>query len=455
MDQTDDVAGRTTESRSATMPMAAPADEDRFSVHLGLFGRTPEFTRRQWRVFLISITAGFFDQYDRALLSLALTQIQKGLRIAENQVGVLLSYVKLGYLLSFLITPLADVLGRKRLLVYTIFGYTIFTGLSSIAPDQTTFFTFQVLARGFAGAEATIALVILVEEVDAGVRGWTIGLLGALSSVGYGIAALAFGTINVIPYGWRGLYALALIPLVIIIPLRRSLPESHRFEETSHTESHPTRVIQPVMALFREYPGRLAMLLATTFLANMGGNAAGFFFPKYLQEVHNYTPANVTVLFFVAGGVGILGNIVVGRLSDSLGRRRMGSLCFLLAPLTTVWIYNTAGNSVIAAWVMELFFDTAASTIFSAYGAELFPTSHRSTAGSALTVAGTTGGAMGFVLESVLYGYTHSHWSAVTYLTVSWMIAPFIMYFGFPETAGLELETISPEHRAAREALQG
>ncbi|HVA80519.1 MAG TPA: hypothetical protein VNF29_06310, partial [Candidatus Binataceae bacterium] len=55
----------------------------RKSIHLGMFGKTPPFTGRQWRVFLIACTAGFFDNYDRALLSLALEQIQKGLKIAE------------------------------------------------------------------------------------------------------------------------------------------------------------------------------------------------------------------------------------------------------------------------------------------------------------------------------------------------------------------------------------
>ena len=64
-----------------------PAIEDgdeaaRRSVHLGIFGRTPPFTSRQRRVFTIASTAGFFDQYDRALLSLALKQIQTGLKIA-------------------------------------------------------------------------------------------------------------------------------------------------------------------------------------------------------------------------------------------------------------------------------------------------------------------------------------------------------------------------------------
>ena len=77
--------------------------------------------------------------------------------------------------------------------------------------------------------------------------------------------------------------------------------------------------------------------------------------------------------------------------------------------------------------------------------AELFPTSYRSTAGSVLAVTGTTGGALGFFLEGVLYRTTGSHWIAIRYLTLVWLAVPIIMMLFFPETAGLELEAISPE----------
>ena len=117
---------------------ASAEDADRKSIHLGFLGRTPPFTKRQRRVFWIASTAGFFDQYDRALLSLALKQIQTGLKIAESQLGAVLSIIRLGYLLSLLMTPFADVFGRRRLLLYTVFGYTIFTGLIAIAPDART-----------------------------------------------------------------------------------------------------------------------------------------------------------------------------------------------------------------------------------------------------------------------------------------------------------------------------
>ncbi len=422
-------------------------DGDRKSIHLGMFGRTPPFTRRQRRVFWIASTAGFFDQYDRALLSLALKQIQSGLKIAESHLGAMLSVIRLGYLLSLLMTPFADVFGRRRLLLYTVFGYTIFTGLIAIAPGERTFVVFEIIARAFAGAEAAIAMVIVAEEVDAAHRGWAIGLLGGVSSVGYGLAAIVFAFINVIPYGWRGLYAIALLPLVLIIPLRRSLPESARFEKEKLEGLRPVKIWEPVVQLYTAYPRRLVMMLSIAFLGSMGGNAAGFLFPKFLQETHHWSPGNVSSLFLFGGALGIMGSIVAGRMSDRYGRRAMGATFLFLSPVLTIWMYTASGWSIVPAWILETFFDIAAGTILNAYSAELFPTSYRSTAGSALAVAGTTGGALGLFFEGVLYNFTGSHAHAVCYLTVFWIISPMIVWF-LPETSGRELEEISPETNA-------
>jgi hypothetical protein len=136
----------------------------------------------------------------------------------------------------------------------------------------------------------------------------------------------------------------------------------------------------------------------------------------------------------------------------------MGAFFYFMAPMLAFWLYSSYSSTrialplidrsfsaVIPIWIFQLFFDVASSTIAVAYSAELFPTSYRSTAGSVLAVTGTTGGALGFFLEGVLYRSTGSHWTAVQYLTVFWLTVPVIMLLFFPETAGLELETISPE----------
>lgn len=410
-----------------------------------LKSQIPPFTPRQWRVFAISTTAGFFDIYDGALLSLALRQIREGLGVAEANLGDMLSMIRLGYLASLFISPFADVFGRRRLLLYTIVGYTIFTGLSAIAPHERGFIGAQFFARAFSGAEATVSVVILAEEVDAAVRGWAIGLQGALAISGYGLAAIVFAAITVIPYGWRGLYALALIPLLLIIPLRRILPESKRFESESLHGLRPTSVLQPFAALFRVSPKRFAMVVAVAFLGAMGASAATFFLPLYLQDAHHWSPAQVSSLVVFGGALGILGSIIGGKISDRSGRRLAGTLSMLLGPVLTVWMYTTRSNLVVIAWILRLFFDTAAGTIMTAYSAELFPTSHRAAASSAQIVAGTTGGALGLFLESTLYGYFGSHWTAICYLTIAWALAPLVVFTFFPETAGQELEIISPE----------
>ena len=431
-------------------PTGATAGSDPTPRRPGWLARQiPPFTPRQWRVFWISTTAGFFDNYDGALLSLALKQIQRGLGIAEDRLGDMLSIIRLGYLFSLLLSPLADVFGRRRLLLYTIFGYTFFTALSAIARHERDFIAAQFMARAFSGAEATVSLVILVEEVDAAVRGWAIGLQGALAISGYGLAAIVFSTIAVIPYGWRGLFALAVLPLILIIPLRRVLPESRRFEDETRAGVRPRNILEPLGALVRVYPRRLAMIVAVAFLNSLGWSPASLFFPKYLQDAHGWSPGQVSSLVVFGGAVGILGSVVAGRLSDHVGRRTAGSLFLFVAPLFAIWMYTTRTNAVIWLWIVRLFLDTAAATILSAYSVELFPTSHRSAAASALTVAGTTGAALGLFLEGALYGAAGSHWAAIRILMVSSMVSALIMFAVFPETAGRELEEIAPEAAGA------
>ncbi len=430
----------------AAAGLESPAHRARFPW---IARQLPPFTPRQWRVFGISTTAGFFDNYDSALLSLALTQIQRGLRIAEAHLGDMLSVIRLGYMASLLLSPMADVFGRRRLLLYTIVGYTVFTGLSAIAQHERSFVAAQFIARAFSGAEATVSLVILVEEVDAAVRGWAIGLQGALSISGYGLAAIVFSMITVIPYGWRGLYALSVLPLLLIIPLRRALPESRRFEDETRAGGSPRSILEPLAALVRVYPRRLAMMVSVTFLNSMGWGPAALFFPKYLQEAHRWTPAQVSSLVVFGGAVGILGAIVSGRLSDGLGRRRLGALFMLSGPVFAIWMYETRTNAVIWLWIVRLFLEQATTTILSAYSVELFPTSHRSAAGSALAVAGTTGAALGLFLEGVLYGVVGSHWRAIRILLAFSMTGVLIMLAAFPETSRRELEEISPEAAGA------
>jgi putative MFS transporter len=427
------------------IPVAGDGAGEKKTPHWPRIARQfPPFSLRQWRVFGISTTAGFFDNYDSALLSLALRQIQHGLGIAEARLGAILSLIRLGYLASLLLSPFADIFGRRKLLLYTIVGYTFFTAITAAAPHTASFVGAQFVARAFSGAEATVSLVILAEEVDAAVRGWALGMQGALSISGYGLAAIVFAMIGIIPFGWRGLYALAVLPLALIIPLRRLLPESRRFERVHHTEKTWSTSLAPLRALLRSDPYRLLSAFVVIFVGSMAGGAVGFFIPKYLQEVHQWSPARVSSLYVFGGVLGIIGNIVAGRISDRFGRRFVGPLSIAIEAVLAYQLYSIRTGSVVILWIGWLFCDQAGVTMTSAYSAELFPTTFRAAAAGALYVARFAGGAVGLLEEGILYGLTGSHWSAIRLLTICWLLAATLMYLLFPETARRELEEIAP-----------
>jgi len=410
-------------------------------------------SRRERRVFAITATAGVFNTYDGQLVNLAIPQIQRSLNVPGTGVAPMVSLIQLGTLLAPFITAPADRFGRRRLLMLTIVGYTIFTGITALAWSGLTFAAFRFGATAFSSAEGSIALVMLVEEVANERRGAAVGLLGALTALGYALAALAYSWIDVIPLGWRGLYVFALLPLLLLVPIRSMLPESARFEKGAQ-QWREQNILGPFQALIHSYPRRFAWIALAMTLTTFGGTPGGLFQAMYLEQAHRWTPANVSLLAGAGGMLGIVGNLIAGFLSDKLGRRYVGAVFLIIAPVLGAAFYNTSGALMTGAWVTALFANTAASTVLNAYSAELFPTSHRSTAASALAVVNTLGGVLGLLVEPLIYTATGSHWRAASLLYLVSFGAPVVVLVLFPETARKELDELSPERYQSRRRRQ-
>src|SRR5262245_46569034 len=346
-------------------------------------GRPPALTRHQWRVLGLVSIVSLFEQYDVYLLSLNLNQIQADLGIAEERLGFLGSLVRSGALFALPLTLAADRFGRRRLQLVTILAYTLCTGATAFAPNAVTFVIFQILARVFAAAELGIAVVVVAEEFDAEHRGWGIGALGALHACGAGVAGVAFGFVNVLPGGWRALYALGLAPLLLVAYLRRTLPETARFaaHERERSELRAAPPVAPALDLVRRHTRRIALLAFAVFAMDIAMGPALFFAPKYLQDVHGWLPGHVATLTLVGGFVGIIGNTLAGWLSDRRGRRPV-TVLFTALVLTAIASFYllTAGGLAPFVWIPLIFGFMGTQVTLSAYGAEMFPTAVRSTA---------------------------------------------------------------------------
>ncbi|MBI3784924.1 MAG: MFS transporter [Deltaproteobacteria bacterium] len=432
-----------------------PADEAptagrlRWRRFLPFFGRPPALTRHQWRLIGVLGAANLIDGYDLAVMGLALPQIQQGLGIADADIGGITAFLRLGVVPAMLLTLLADHIGRRRLVLLTILGFTLSTFLTAFARDAREFAALQFLARLFIAGETMLSIVVIAEELDATTRGWGIGMLAALGSVGHGLASLVFALVNRLPFGWRALYVVGVVPLLLLAWFRRSLRETHRFEAHRRSRGERSRgihgILQPLANLARMYPGRLLALCAALFPVAFVVETALLFVSKTLQESHGYKPETVALLYITVGAMAPIGNLLAGVFGDRVGRKRV-LITGILVNSAAVWLfYNSRGMWVPPMFGLMLVTVTMVTTLFAALGSELFPTSYRSTASGVRQIIATAGAALGLWSEGRLFAAEGSHAAAISMMLVLMPVAPVLVGLFLPETANLELEAIAPE----------
>lgn len=403
-------------------------------------------TQAQW-VMLGALGATYLiNSYDLGVLNLALPQIQESFQLSEEDVGKLAAVVRLGVLPALALNVLADRIGRRRLLLFTIVGFTLCTFLTSFVRTPVEFAVLQFFARTFVYAEEMLAIVVVTEVLAPHARGWGIGLMIAFGALGHGLSALAFSAVDVLPYGWRALYLVGIVPLLIIAWLRRSLEETERFRisaEKRGASSQPW--LAPVRSLLERYPWRLAALSAALLPVAFASGTAIQFQSKFLQGAHGYSPGEVSFLFLMGGPLALTGGLLFGRASDRFGRRRVLSTAIVINVLATIGFYNGAGMLVPAVWVLTIFTQFGIEVLFSALGSELFATAYRSTASGMRSIVGTVAIAAGLAVEGTLYVALGGHGEAITAMAWFALAGPLVLLLFVPETAGRELEEIAPD----------
>ncbi len=391
----------------------------------------------------------FFEAYDGSLLTAALKQIAEGLEMRESELGSYLGVIRLGSLSALLVAPVADRLGRRRVFLASIAAFSLGTLLTAFVRGPEQFVFVQMLTRAFAIAAIAVGMVIISEEFPAAYRGWGIGVVSALAAVGHGFGAGLFAAIEIIPGGWRGLFAIGGLPLLLLPYWRRVLPETRRFRE--HADSVETSdgarpgitaMLTPIRRFVLEHPSR-ALVISLAALLVAVGEACVYQFASYIpQKVHGWAPGHYSLMVLVGGGFGVIGNVVAGRLGDRHGRRMVGAFFFGVFPAASWLFYQGPGLALPFAFAVIIFTGTAGTVILRALATELFPTSYRSTSSVWLAFVQTLGWTVGLLMLGVAGQDAAEIARFTAHLSLAVLLGGLAILL-LPETSRRELEEIS------------
>ena len=198
----------------------------------GLFG----LTSYQWRVFLVTWMGWALDSTDFGLFSFvlrpAVTELLGG-KVDAAQLGSLGGYLAMVGLLGwaiggFLFGIVADYFGRVRTLAVSIMVFSLFTACQGFAQTPLQLGTFRFLAGLGTGAEAVVGIALVAEAFAETNRAKILGIM----MTGGGFGPLIGGQIYAIvgPYGWRYVFFVGIIPAILLLLLRRGVPEPDHFQ---------------------------------------------------------------------------------------------------------------------------------------------------------------------------------------------------------------------------------
>ena len=421
-------------------------------------GWVPADRAYQRRLFALLMSATVFEGYDITIFHLCTPDIARTFAMGDAAVGTMASIVRIGGMLSFFFVLFADRWGRKPVLTLTVLGYTVFTLLTSLSSGVVSFTLFQSAAQVFLAAEFGVAVTMISEEFPDDKRGRAVAALHMVAIVGVIAAGLVYGSMSGTHWGWRGMYALGVLPLLLIAVLRRGMRETTRFVALERQRALAGRDRPPLLAQLRATlalfagPYRKRLLVVAGLWNSIGliGGPTVTYFSLYARRDHAWDADDLGTAVILAYLGGTLGSLLSGVLMDRVGRRITAAASYTLAAAGMFTLFTSdAHTEILLAEVVTMFAYQAARTATSALSTELFPTEIRAT-GYSLTVQVV--GQVFWMLSPLVIGLLAGPLGGLGKAASLFAVGPLFglgLLLLVPETRGRSLEDASRAHAAA------
>jgi MFS family permease len=393
---------------------------------------------------LISVAAGFAQFGPAAALADVATEFGQApvdpedvqqLALSGTMIGIGYAIIRLASLGSLVIAGSADHFGRRRVLLASCGIGLLLTALTALSPSYWAFVAIFALGRPFLSATNAVAGVTAAEYTDSKNRASAIVLIAIGYAVGTGLTLVTryLGDLGFEGFGFRGLFGLALVPVLLLPLAARKLGET-RYYKRLPAEERPAvlgRVPRPWV------PRLLLLCLLTAAIGLITGPANTYVF-IYGEQYLGLSLGALTLAGLSTGPLGLLG-LLVGRLgADRVGRRVTSAFAMLVAGSGGILLYSGDEFALLAGYVLTIFGQAMYAAPAGSLDAELFLTSFRATVAGWLTFAGVVGASIGLFAFGILFDQIGPDMSAWVLFAPAALLGP--LYFLLPETKGHELE---------------
>ncbi|HDG1701131.1 TPA: MFS transporter, partial [Kluyvera ascorbata] len=380
------------------------------------------FSKYQWMILMLCFITVALDGFDTAIIGFIASDLVQEWGVQKSDLGPVMSAALVGLAVGALTAgPMADRIGRKKVLVLSILVFGGFSLITAFATSLTQLTVLRFLTGLGLGAAMPNAATLMSEYAPERRR----ALLVNLMFVGFPIGSSLGGFISawMIPhYGWQSVLVLGgVMPLALAVALIFMLPESARYLAVKNrSQQQIANILRHIAALPENtrfvlqeagqvkeqsalgvifsprYLVGTIMLCLTYFMGLLIFYLLTSWLPLLIRETGaTLSQASViTALFPLGGGIGVL---VLGALMDKINPNKVVAVGYLLTGVFVCLVGFSTSNLVLMG-VMVFIAGTimnGAQSSMPALAAGFYPTQGRATGVAWMLGLGRFGGILG------------------------------------------------------------
>jgi MFS transporter, AAHS family, benzoate transport protein len=369
------------------------------------------------------------DGFDLVIYGSVVSVLMEDWQLTAVQAGTLGSYALIGMMFgAFIFAPLADKIGRKKVIILSVFLFSLCTGLIGFAKTPTEFGIYRFISGIGLGGVLPITVALMTEYAPKHLKNRLVTIMMCGYSVG-GILAAGLGIFLIPSFGWKSVFFVGALPLLALPIIIKWLPESLGFLLARNKKKEIGRLLSKIDPTFRPekndhyevvIPKKTGMVGANLFQEGRALSTLLFwvsFFmcllmiyglntwlPKLMAQA-GYALGSSLMFLLVLNAGAILGSLIGGWAADRWNTKKVLIFYFILGAIALT-LLGTHPNTFVLYTLVAIAGATTIGTqiILYSYVSQYYPITMRSTGLGWASGVGRIGGIVGPIMGGFLLG---------------------------------------------------